>query len=410
MRPKLITPRNFILLLLAAAVFGGLARWASLGFPLPGQGVPSTAGKLAFISEKDGKADLALLDPDTGAVSPLTKDGQANDEPAFTPDGSVLFFTGDRAGIRQIVATDATPGRTVVALTRTTTTKQQPQARPNGRVYFVDGGKISATTRDATDPKAIFPSAESLNHNPYLKALFREGGIGTVAVSPDEKMIALTINREQGQLLVVFGAGEDEHGGGGHDHDHGGVVILLGLAKRVIPQFTKGGLLGALFIGGAPFGKPMPLPNPTDSEIEQIRADMRDIELPLPPLSDDMKDMHMLVRFGEDLAVGGQVQLPAAPKELAFAPEKDAIALTGDADQPGLILLPLTEEQVSPVQLYDQISQDISWSPDASKIAFSDGKDIYVVPADGSSPPKNITEGKAGKATRPVWSPALPKK
>ncbi|MGC4045856.1 MAG: hypothetical protein QM758_18860 [Armatimonas sp.] len=411
MRPKLITPRNLILLLLAVAVFGGLARWGSLGFPLPGQSVPSTAGKLAFVTEQDGKSNIALLDPATSTVSPLTTDGLANEEPAFTPDGSVLFFTGDRGGTRQIVATDATPGRTVVALTRTTSTKQQPQARPDGRVYFVDGGKVSATTRDATDPKAIFPSAEAMNRNPYLKALFREGGISVMAVSSDEKMIALTINREEGQLLVVYAAGEEEESGHNHDHEHehGGVVLVLGIAEKVIPQFSSDGSLVALFIGGEPLPKAVQIPTPSEAELQQLQADMRDIELP-PMHTSEGKNA--LVRFNNEMAPADGGLLPAAPKELVLAPDKPLVAIAGDAKdgQQGLILLAMGEAQVAPVKLFDKPCQDISWSPDSSQIAFSDGTDIYVVPSDGSSPAKNITEGKAGKATHPVWSPALLKK
>jgi len=139
MRPKLITPRNLILLLLAAAVFGGLARWGSLGFPLPGQAVPSTAGKLAFVTEKDGKADIALLDPATSTISPLSTDGQEYDEPSFTPDGSVLFFTGERNAVRPIIATESHPGRTVGALPRTPAPQNEPpphqegSASPRGR-------------------------------------------------------------------------------------------------------------------------------------------------------------------------------------------------------------------------------------------------------------------------------------
>jgi hypothetical protein len=404
MRPKLLTPRNLILLLLATTVLGGLARWGSLGFPLPGQGVPSTAGKLVYVTAKDDREDLALLDPATSTSVAMTTDGQANDEPEFNPDGTVLYYTAERGGIRQLCVMDAAPGRHQVALTRTTTTKQQPQARPGGRVYFVDGGKVSATTRDASDPHAVFPSATELNDNPYLKALFKEGGIEMMALAPDETTVAITINRERGQLLVVY-VPEDGQSDGS---SHGGTVAILGLADRIVPQFTKGGMLGALFTGGAPFQKAMQLPKLTDEEAGLLKAEMREVDIPIPPLEDTMKDTHVLAQFGPDLSLGAQFQLPVSPKELAFAPGKEEIVLVGGTskEEVGLVLLQMTGEKTQPKMLFDKTCQNVAWSPDSSQIAFSDGTDIFLVPSDGSSPPKNLTQGKAGKATSPVWSPA----
>ncbi len=418
MRPKILTPRNLILLLAACAVFGGLARWGSLGFPLPGQAVPSTAGKLAFVAETDGgKSDLFLADPKTEAApASLTTDGQSNREPIFAPDGSHLFFTTERGGLRQLAVIDATSGRKVIPLTRTSTAKQQPQVLPDGRVYFLDGGKVASTTRDASDAKIVFPSAEALNENPFLKALFREGGIAALAVSPDASRIAMAINREQGQLLVMYLPDElesslEQPGGekkpaDDHGHEHKGVAVVLGMAERIQMHFTPTGGLAALFIGGSPFAKPQPLPVASHADREMSMD--REASLPIPPLPESMKDIYVLVQINPDLSVAGRLPLPIPPQKIAFADNKESIlALTGNPKTtPGMILLNLTSEQSEPQKIFDKPCQDAEFSPDASQLAFSDGTDIFVVPADGSSPPKNLTGGKLGKATRPVWSPA----
>jgi hypothetical protein len=415
MRPKILTPRTLILLLSALAVFGGLARWGSLGFPLPGQEVPSTAGKLVFLAEKEsGKSDLFLTDPRADATpARLTTDGQTNREPTFAPDGSHLFFTTDRGGLRQLAVMDAAPDRKVIPLTRTSTTKQQPQVLADGRVYFLDGGKVASTTRDASDARVVFPSAEALNENPFLKALFREGGIASLAISPDATRIAVTINREQGQLLVMYlpeelassleqpGEKKDDHG-----HEHKGVAVVMGVAERIQMHFTPSGELVALFVGGSPFARPQPIPAPSHEEREMSMD--REITLPIPPLPESMKDVHVLVQITPDLTVAGRIPLPIPPQDIAFSDSKDSVlALTGNPKTtPGMILLSLASEQAEPKKVFEKPCQDVAFSPDASQLAFSDGTDIFVAPTDGSSEPKNITGGKFGKATQPAWSPA----
>jgi hypothetical protein len=416
MRPKILTPRTLILLLAALAVFGGLARWGSLGFPLPGQAIPSTAGKLAFLSERDGKSDLYLLDPKTDtAPARLTTDGQANREPTFGADGAHLFFTTERGGLRQLAVMDAAPERKITPLTRTSTAKQQPQVLADGRVYFLDGGKVASTTRDASDAKIVFPSAEALNENPFLKALFREGGIASMAVSPDGTRIALAINREQGQVLVLYlpdelalSAGqpgekpeEDDHG-----HEHRGVAVVIGMAERIQMHFAASGGLAALFVGGSPFAKPQPIPAPSHQERE-LSMD-REVSLPIPPLPESMKEVYLLVQINPDLSVAGQLPLPIPPQEIALAGGKDSLlALTGDPKTtPGMILLNLGSQSSEPKKIFDKPCQDAQFSPDGSQLAFSDGTDIFTVSTDGSSEPKNLTGGKLGKATHPAWSPA----
>ena len=55
MKPKRITPRNIILLLVAFTIVALLARWGSLGFPIPGTAIPSTSGKLVVTATKGNR-------------------------------------------------------------------------------------------------------------------------------------------------------------------------------------------------------------------------------------------------------------------------------------------------------------------------------------------------------------------
>jgi hypothetical protein len=84
MRPRLFTPLKVLLFLVAVGVFGSMAYWLSIGAPLPGTGVPSTAGKIVFVSDRDGHPDLWMMDAATGenAVA-ITSDDAVDRQPVF---------------------------------------------------------------------------------------------------------------------------------------------------------------------------------------------------------------------------------------------------------------------------------------------------------------------------------------
>ncbi len=78
MKPKRITPRNIILLLVAFTIVALLARWGSLGFPIPGTAIPSTAGKLVVSATRGKSSDLFMMNAkDGGGLVQLTSDEPA---------------------------------------------------------------------------------------------------------------------------------------------------------------------------------------------------------------------------------------------------------------------------------------------------------------------------------------------
>lgn len=400
MRPKLFTFRNLLLILVAVGIFGGLALWGSRGFPLPGQGVPSTAGKLLCISTKDGKSEVQLLSAD-GSAAPLTPGETTAGEPAFSPDGSLVSYTAERDGVRQLCLVEAAPGRKHVALTRTSASKQLPAFQSKERIFFLDAGKVSAMDTDASDPLAIFPTAEGLNQSGMLKALFNEGGIKKFAVSPDGKRVAVSINRERGQILVLHEQGES----GGHEDN--GATVVLGMAESILPHFLADGTLVILYIGGAPFGQPMALPDSKEGSGQVFQ----DQNLPIPPLPDELSKMTILVQYDSTLKPVGQFPLPVKAKEIAVSPTNHKVAFTGtDASgNSALVVIEMNpQSQPEPKIVFSKACQDPSWSPDGSQLAFTDGSDVFVAPGDGSREATNLTNGKLGMATRPSWSPALP--
>lgn len=63
--------------------------------------------QLAASVRLDGRQDICLVDPFTGALSPLTSWDEAGDfDPAWSPDNRYLFFVSDRSGTYQVYAWD----------------------------------------------------------------------------------------------------------------------------------------------------------------------------------------------------------------------------------------------------------------------------------------------------------------
>ena len=76
----------------------------------------------------------------------------------------------------------------------------------------------------------------------------------------------------------------------------------------------------------------------------------------------------------------------------------------------GHVLSPGVSEQQStdgvddPLKMIDAISQEAVWSPDGSRIAYNDGRSLYVLNADGSNS-QRVVVARCGVIPSPVWSP-----
>jgi hypothetical protein len=398
MRPKLFTVRNFLLFFLAAGIFGGLAYWGSLGFPLPGERVPSTVGKLVFVSDrKGGHDDLYLMDGrDGGNVQPLTDDAEADGEPRFSADGQQIVFTGERGGIRQVCLMKAAPGQRVVALTRTSSTKEHPGFGPAGKIFFLDGGKIAMISSDATDAEAIFPKAADRRDNPLIAKLFSQGGIVRAVASPDGTRIAAVVKREDSQVLIVHFRQEN-------------ATAILGVAERIFCQFLGTGTLTACFAGGSPLGKPIMIPGELSGADLDTANNMPESML-IPPLSDGMREQTYLMQFDDELKVSNAVPFPVKPEDLVIAPNEAQVAVTATLNGVSrLVIMTMAQEQTGAVTVpIKATAHDITWSPDCGEVAYVVGDDIFAVAADGSeAQPRNLTNGK-GRNRSPMWSPVAP--
>jgi hypothetical protein len=254
MRPRLLSVRNFALLLVALGIFGGLAYWIHGGMALPGAAVPSTAGKLAFISDRNGHSDLFMMNgADGGSLTALTNDAPDDREPAWSMDGSLLgFVSQNRVGAgAQIFEMNAEPGARVVPLTHTSSAKEAPAFAVGGRVFYLGGGTLGSTTSDGTDTDLVFPSADelkALQGTEDQPGILSMGGVSRAIPSPDGVRIAATLKTDHGAALVLYNSETK-------------LCTLIGIGERIFSGFAADGKLIAFFDNGSPLREPQPLFN-----------------------------------------------------------------------------------------------------------------------------------------------------
>lgn len=392
MRPKLLTPKNILLVLIAAGIFGALAFWIKSGMPLPGSGVPSTAGKIAFISTRNGQPDLMMMDgADGGNAVALTKDAAEESSPAWNHEGSELAFVStNRNGVTpQIYRMDAMLNAKVLQVTNTSSSKDEPRYGTEDVLFYMDTGKLHASDVKSNESEAILPPPDLRRQfSPFME----QGGFDRVRVSPDGTKVLAVLKLEDAEALVMY-------------VKEGEQLILFGVAKKVHFAFKPDGSFVAVFGEGAP------APEPGLMYQAGAEADPNFHVVALDTLR-PMTENSFLAFYGVDGAMQGTPNpIPASPNFFEMAPDGKYALFVFETEQSplqGVFRVPMDDSDKTIKPLFDKLASHPSWSPDGSSVAFAHNGDIYTVSADGGEP-KNLTNGQ-GKNSEPVWSPAVAKK
>jgi len=131
------------------------------------------AGRLLFVSNRSGNAQIHVMDADGANEHALTATPQENTEPAWSPDGRRIAFTSYRDGNAEIYVMDADGGRPR-RLTDDALADDAPSWTPDGRIVFrsmrsrwanihvmnADGSGLRALTATPQDKGQPLPSPD----------------------------------------------------------------------------------------------------------------------------------------------------------------------------------------------------------------------------------------------------------
>ena len=133
----------------------------SIALPAPAT-VSGQNGKIAFVTDRDGNAEIYLMDSDGSDLVNLTQNPARDSSPAWSPDGRQIAFASDRSGESAIYIMDAN-GSDVRLLTSGEDPAWSPDGHAialtrNGSVYVLrlTGGEIRVTD-PATDNHPRLP-------------------------------------------------------------------------------------------------------------------------------------------------------------------------------------------------------------------------------------------------------------
>jgi TolB protein len=189
--------------------------------------------RIAFVSQRDGNAEIYVMNADGTGATRVTNDPQADGRPAFSPDGQALVFHSSRPAGKQQIWTVNVDGTGLTQLTRDSV-NSSPTVSPDGQmVAYVStrnkDGDIWLMGRDGSNQRQFTRSAQQRESEPrflrdgtlaYLVER-REGNrtvqqvvradlstgsvtaltgtdlaIASFAVSPSGDLVALVVNAE----------------------------------------------------------------------------------------------------------------------------------------------------------------------------------------------------------------------
>jgi len=109
---------------------------------------PGANGKIAFVSDRDGDAEIFVMNSDGSGQTQLTFNTAADDMPAWSPDGSKIVFlsTRDPDGDAEIFVMNS-DGSSQTQLTFNTATDVEPAWSPDGSKIVCSKVIVTATGR-----------------------------------------------------------------------------------------------------------------------------------------------------------------------------------------------------------------------------------------------------------------------
>lgn len=163
-------------------------------------------GKVLFVSNRSGNAQIHLMNADGSGDRALTTTAQENTEPAWSPDGLRIAFTSYRDGNADIYVMDA-DGKGPRRVTNHPQADSSPTWTPDGRIVFRSmrdrWANFYVMDADGSNVKALTSSAQDK---------------GAPVLSPDGRWLAYVAHSEKGiaEILVMSVQGGEPRNLTGH--------------------------------------------------------------------------------------------------------------------------------------------------------------------------------------------------
>lgn len=307
--------------------------------------------RIAFCSNRDGKAEIYVMNADGSDVKRLTDNLSDDFGPQWSPDGKKLLFDSERDGNKEIYVMDADGGNQV-RLTRNNETDSATSWSPDGsQIAFASNRGNGSYNYDIYVMSADGSNVRKIVDDPEYDA--------EPKWSPDGKKMLFVTGRTGNFDLYetnIDGTGQRNLTADYNKNDGAGAWSLDGKSITFVRNLQ---------------GK------------EQIFLMSADGSNP--------------IRVTNNTSNNGHPALSPDGSKLAF-----------ESDRDGNFELYVMSVDGELAQLTDDPADDLDpdWSPDGSKIAFSSNRDgmhhIYVVNGDGSSLVQ-VTNSKADDS-EPAWS------
>ena len=194
---RILVALGAALLLVATACGGGNGGGGNGGEP---------AGKIAFLSFRDGNQEIYVINADGTGERNLTDDPLDDFDPDWSPDGSKIAFVSNRSGQAHIYVMDA-GGSGVRQLTSDSAGGLSPRwSRDGSRIAYNRGGSIAVMNAGGGDMRVIMEA------EPEQTAAACKAGSFPGGWSPDDELIAYyaaSISREIAQVCTITADGSE---------------------------------------------------------------------------------------------------------------------------------------------------------------------------------------------------------